>query len=136
MNVYRALPPGLNSWEREFAALLDADAAGVVNWWHRNPDRKPWSVQVVLENGHPFFPDFIVGISGRRRELGALLADPKFHFELTAALPKTHAEHPVYGRVLIISRQGSAQWMTVRYDAQQRRAVLEREFRLVDAAGY
>ena len=37
LNVYRALPPGLNSWERDFAALLDADSAGVVQWWHRNP---------------------------------------------------------------------------------------------------
>lgn len=136
LNVYRALPPGLNSWERDFAALLDADAAGLVHWWHRNPPRQPWSVQVVLPNGHGFFPDFIVGIHGRKKELGALLADPKFHFEITAELPKTHAEHPVYGRVLILSRQGSAQWLTVRYDAQQRRAVAEREFRLVDAAGY
>lgn len=136
LNVYRALPPGLNSWERDFVALLDADAAGTVNWWHRNPPRQPWSVQVVLANGHGFFPDFIVGMHGRKKELGALLADPKFHFEITAELPKTHAEHPVYGRVLILSRQGSAQWMTVRYDDKQRRAVLEREFRLVDAAGY
>jgi type III restriction enzyme len=136
LNVYRALPPGLNSWERDFAALLDADAAGVVSWWHRNPPRQPWSVQVVLANGHGFFPDFIVGMHGRKKELGALLADPKFHFEITAELPKAHAEHPVYGRVLILSRQGSAQWMTVRYDDKQHRAVLEREFRLVDAAGY
>ncbi len=136
LNAYGALPPGLNSWERDFAALLDADSAGVVNWWHRNPPRQPWSVQVMLANGHGFFPDFIVGMPGRKNELGALLADPKFQFELSAELPKTHAEHPVYGRVLIISRQGSAQWMTVRYDDKQRRAVLGREFRLVDAAGY
>ncbi len=136
LNAYGAVPPGLNSWERDFAALLDADAAGVVNWWHRNPPRQPWSVQVVLANGHGFFPDFIVGLNGRKKELGALLADPKFQFELTSELPKTHAEHPVYGRVLIVSRQGSAQWMTVRFDDKQHRAVLEREFRLVDAAGY
>ncbi len=136
LNAYGALPPGLNSWERDFAALLDADSAGVVNWWHRNPPRQPCSVQVMLANGHGFFPDFIVGMPSRKNELGALLADPKFHFELSAELPKTHAEHPVYGRVLIISRQGSAQWMTVRYDGEQRRAILGREFRLVDAAGY
>ena len=136
LNVYRALPPELNSWERDFAALLDADAGGVVNWWHRNPPRQPWSVQVVLANGHGFFPDFIVGVNGRKKEFGALLADPKFHFEITAELPKSHAEHPLYGRVLILARQGAAQWMTVRYDAVQKRAVLDREFRLADAAGY
>lgn len=136
LNVYRALPQELNSWERDFAALLDADAGGVVNWWHRNPPRQPWSVQVVLANGHGFFPDFIVGVNGRKKEFGALLADPKFHFEITAELPKSHAEHPLYGRVLILARQGAAQWMTVRYDPVQKRAVLDREFRLADAAGY
>ncbi|MEN9572838.1 MAG: hypothetical protein RL514_693 [Verrucomicrobiota bacterium] len=137
LNVYGRFPPDMDSaWERDFAATLDADSLGVVNWWHRNPPKKEWSVRVVLEDGRGFYPDFIIGLKGRKKELGALLADPKFHFEITAELPKTHAEHPVYGRVLIISRLGSAQWMTVCYDAQQRRAVLEREFRLVDAAGY
>lgn len=136
LNVYRALPPGLNSWERDFAALLDADSAGVVSWWHRNPSRQPWSVQVVLANGHGFFPDFIIGVNGRKNELGALLADTKFAYEVSQELPKSQADHPAYGRVLVVTRQGSAQWMTVRYDPQQNRAVLEREFRLADAAGY
>ena len=136
LNVYRRIPPGLNTWERDFAALLDADAAGVVNWWHRNPPRQPWSVQVVLANGHGFFPDFVIGVNGRKKELGALLADPKFHFEITAELPKSHAEHPLYGRVLILARQAAAQWITVRYDAAQKRALLDKEFRLSDAAGF
>ena len=34
--------------------------------------------------------------------------------------------HPVYGRVLILSRQGTTQWMTVRYDEQRQKAVLDR----------
>jgi hypothetical protein len=37
---------------------------------------------------------------------------------------------------LILNRQGDAQWMTVRYDERQQKAVLDQEFRLVDAAGY
>jgi hypothetical protein len=136
LNVYGAQPPGLNSWERDFAALLDADSANVVNWWHRNLPHKPWSVQVVLADGRGFFPDFVIGINGRKKELGGLLADPKFAFELTQEQPKTYAEHPVYGRVLVLSKQGGGQWVTVRYDAGQRRAMPDREFRLVDAAGY
>jgi superfamily II DNA or RNA helicase len=136
LNVYRTLPPGLNSWERDFAALLDGDNAGVVKWWHRNPSRQPWSVQVVLANGHGFFPDFIVGVQGRKSELGALLADTKFAFEISQELPKTQADHPAYGRVLIVTRQGSARWMTVRYDEKQGKAVLNHEFRLADTAGY
>ena len=51
-------------------------------------------------------------------------------------MPKAHARHPVYGRVVILSLQGGAQWMTVRYDERQQRAVLDHEFRLADAAGY
>lgn len=136
LNVYRALPPGLNSWERSFAGLLDSDPAGVVNWWHRNPPRQPWSVQVVLANGHGFYPDFIVGVRGRKNELGALLTDPKFAFEISQELPKANAEHPVYGRVLVLNLKAGGQWMTVRYDEKLQKAVLDREFRLADAAGY
>jgi hypothetical protein len=107
-----------------------------VRWWHRNPPHKPWSVQVVLDNGKGFFPDFVIGIEGRNCEDQGLLADPKFAFEITQELPKTYSVHPVYGRVLILSRQGTTQWMTVRYDEQRQKAIFDREFLLADAAGY
>jgi type III restriction enzyme len=136
LNVYGVMPPGLNSWERPFAELLDRDTRWIVRWWHRNPPHKPWSVQVVLDNGKGFFPDFVIGIDGRKREDGGLLADPKFAFEITQELPKTYSVHPVYGRVLILSRQGNTQWMTVRYDEQREKAILDREFLLADMAGY
>jgi type III restriction enzyme len=136
LNVYRIMPPGLNTWERPFAELLDRDSQKIVRWWHRNLPHKPWSVQVVLDNGGGFFPDFVIGIEGRKCEDGGLLADPKFQFEITQEQPKTYAKHPVYGRVLILSLLGGAQWMTVRYDEQRQKAVLDAEFRLADAAGY
>jgi hypothetical protein len=136
LNVYRVMPPGLNTWEQPFAELLDRDTQKIVRWWHRNLPHKSWSVQVVLETGAPFFPDFVIGIDGRKTEDGGLLADPKFAFEITQEQPKTYAEHPTYGRVLILNRQGGAQWMTVRYDERQQKAVLDKEFRLADAAGY
>jgi type III restriction enzyme len=135
-NVYGRMPPDMDStWERDFAATLDADALGVVNWWHRNPPKKEWSVRVVLDDGHGFYPDFIIGIEGRKKELGALLADPKLLFEISDELPKTHAEHPTYGRVLILTKKGP-QWLTVWYDEKQKRAVAGPEFRFADAAGY
>jgi type III restriction enzyme len=136
LNVYRVMPPGLNSWERPFAEMLDRDTQKIVRWWHRNPPLRPWSVSVVLDDGRNFFPDFVIGVEGRKHEDGGLLADPKFAFEITQEQPKTHAEHPIYGRVLVLSLQGGAQWMTVRFDEKQRKAVLDREFRLSDAAGY
>jgi len=136
LNVYRIMPPGLNTWELPFAELLDRDSQDIVRWWHRNLPHKPWSVQVVLDNGGGFFPDFVIGIEGRKCEDGGLLADPKFQFEITQEQPKTYAQHPVYGRVLILSLQGGAQWMTVRYDERLQKAVLDQEFRLADAAGF
>jgi hypothetical protein len=136
LNVYRVMPPGLNSWEYSFAELLDRDTQNIVRWWHRNLPHKRWSVQVVLDTGKSFFPDFIIGIEGRKYENGGLLADPKFSFETTQEQPKTYARHPSYGRVLILSLEGGAQWMTVSYDERRQRAILDREFRLVDAAGY
>ncbi|MCF8808356.1 DEAD/DEAH box helicase family protein [Xanthomonas campestris pv. campestris] len=49
----------VNSEEREFIHSLDRDDAVV--WWHRNPDRKPWSVRLVRgEHGNYFYPDFVV----------------------------------------------------------------------------
>jgi type III restriction enzyme len=136
LNVYGVFPPGLNTWERPFAELLDRDSQAIVKWWHRNLPFKPWSVQVVLDNGRGFYPDFVIGIDGRKCEDGGLLADPKFHFEITQELPKSYAVHPVYGRVLILSLQGGSQWMTVRYDEARQKAELDREFLLADAAGY
>ena len=136
LNVYRVMPPGLNTWEQPFAQLLDRDSDHIVHWWHRNLPHKPWSVQVVLDNGKGFFPDFVIGVEGRHTEDGGLLADPKFAFEITQEQPKTYAEHPVYGRVLILSLQGGAQWMTVRYDQTREKAVLDTEFRITDAPGY
>lgn len=136
LNVYGRMPMDMDSsWERGFAEALDADSLGVVQWWHRNPPKKDWSVRVVLEDGRAFYPDFIIGVNGRKKELGALLADPKLMFEMADELPKTHAEHPTYGRVLILTKQGP-QWLTVRYDEKQQRAVPGREFLLADAAGY
>ena len=52
----------LNSEEREFARALDH--ADFVAWWHRNPDRKPWSVRLVRgEHQNYFYPDFVVCLS-------------------------------------------------------------------------
>lgn len=49
----------LNGEERDFAKALDR--ADFVEWWHRNPDRKPWSVRLVRgEHQNYFYPDFVV----------------------------------------------------------------------------
>lgn len=135
-NVYGIIPNGLNTWERPFADLLDRDANGIVKWWHRNEPQKPWSVNVLMPDGRGFFPDFIIGVEGRKTEEGVLLADPKFNYQRDDEAPKVLAEHQVYGRVLILFRDGGTRWMTVDYDNKTRKPCLAREFRLSDAAGF
>jgi len=75
-------------------------------------------------------------IQGCKTEGGILLADPKWGYERLAELPKTQAVHRVYGRVLVLTREGDTQWQVVRYDETTQRAVLDRPFRLADAAGF
>lgn len=136
LNIYGVIPPGLNNWERPFADLLDRDANGIVKWWHRNEPRKPWSVNVLLPDGRGFYPDFVIGIEGRKTEDGILLADPKLNYQRDDEAPKTHVCHRVYGRVMILSREGGTRWMTVGYDEKANKPYLAREFRLSDAAGF
>jgi len=134
-NAYGVIPMGLNTWERPFAELLDHDANGIVTWWHRNELRRPWSVNVLMPDGRGFYPDFVIGVSGRRTENNILLADPKFYFQSDDEAPKIMAEHQTYGRVLIVYRDG-IRWMTVGYDAKAQKPILAREFRLADAPGF
>lgn len=135
-NIYGVYPEGLNTWERGFAEWLDGDKLGVVRWWHRNLPRLPWSINVPQPDGRGFFPDFVVGVNGRKTEESALLADPKWNYDHAEEARKAGARHPAYGSVLVLSRQGDARWVTVRYDADRDRAYTDREFVLSDAAGF
>lgn len=134
-NIYGVIPPQMNGWERDFAQILDRDPNNLVNWWHRNPSDKPWSVNVLLANGRGFYPDFVIGLEGRKTELGALLADPKDRFETSREAPKVLAEHRIYGRVLIVAKDG-ARWMTVEFDEKSNKPVAQKEFRLSDSPGF
>ena len=119
-----------------FAKWLDGDTLGIVRWWHRNLPRLPWSVNVPLPDGRGFFPDFVVGINGRKTEDGALLADPKWGFDRMEEAPKAEVKHPAYGSVLVLYRERDFRWLTVRYDAERDRASTDRQFFLSDAAGF
>ncbi len=49
----------LNNVELSFAKALDE--CDFVAWWHRNPDRKPYSVRIVRgEHKNFFYPDFVI----------------------------------------------------------------------------
>ena len=64
-SAYGVFPHRLNKEEQDFAAFLDADKTGTVKWWMRNPENETWATRLILPSGHRFFPDFVVGVSGR-----------------------------------------------------------------------
>lgn len=64
-SAYGVFPHRLNKEEQDFAAFLDKDRTGTVKWWLRNPENETWATRLILPSGHRFFPDFVVGVSGR-----------------------------------------------------------------------
>ena len=64
-SAYGVFPHRLNKEEQDFAAFLDEDKTGTVKWWMRNPENETWAIRLILPSGHRFFPDFVVGVSGR-----------------------------------------------------------------------
>ncbi len=136
LNAYGINPAGMNSWERGFAEYLDADDSETVLWWHRNPARKAWSINVLLENGKGFYPDFIVGIRQRPRDDSGLLADTKYAYETSRELPKLLAEHAAYGRVLILTKNQAQKWAIAKLDEITGRGVIAGPFRLSEARSY
>lgn len=95
----------LNRLERDFASALDG--SDFVHWWHRNPDKKPYSVRVVrAEHEHYFYPDFVVCVE---HNVGAppmqRLLETK---ESTKdAARKAKRSPAAYGKVLFLTPDGN-----------------------------
>ena len=66
--AYGVIPSRLTRPERSLAELLDTDESGTVLWWLRNVENTSWATRIILPNGKSFFPDFVVGVHGRRSE--------------------------------------------------------------------
>lgn len=95
----------LNSLEQAFARALDE--AEFVHWWHRNPDKKPYSVRVVrAEHEHYFYPDFVVCVSHEEGEtpMQRLLETKE---STKDAARKAQHFPPVYGKVLFLTPDGN-----------------------------
>lgn len=131
-NVHGVMPKGLNTRENPFAE----DTNNVVMGWHRNLPHNPWSVNVLRPAGRGCYPDFGIGIDGRKTDDDALPADPKLNSQRGDEAAKGLAEHRSYGRVMILYPEGGTRWMTVGYDQEAKKPVLDREFRLSDAARF
>ncbi|KAB2931425.1 MAG: DNA/RNA helicase [Candidatus Contendobacter sp.] len=138
LNVYGVMPPDLNEHERQFAELLDADAAGTVLWWHRNEPRKPWSIGIVLPDGDRYFPDFAVGVNGRARGGGVLLVEIKGGHLLQSeeTLEKAVAAHQIYGPPVMLTRRDDGSFWIVRYIENKNRVEEDQAFRVENMAQY
>lgn len=95
----------INSLEQAFSRALDD--AGFVHWWHRNPDKKPYSVRVVrAEHDHYFYPDFVVCVSHEPGEapMQRLLETKE---STKDAARKSQHFPPAYGKVLFLTPDGN-----------------------------
>lgn len=95
----------LNQLEQDFARALDE--ADFVQWWHRNPDKKTYSVRVVRsEHEHYFYPDFVVcvssGVDGT--PIQRLLETKE---STKDAARKAKHFPPSYGKVLFLTPDGN-----------------------------
>jgi len=96
--------------ELEFARALDR--ASFVKWWHRNPDRKPYSVQLVRgEHKNYFYPDFIVFLEHFRGDSPMLrLIETKESTKDASNKSKRFSDF--YGRVMFITEnKGALRWI-------------------------
>lgn len=92
----------LNNEEREFAKALDRSA--FVRWWHRNPDRKAYSVRLVRgEHKNYFYPDFVVCVEHiPGDEPAERLIETKENVKDAARKSKHTPLH--YGQVLFLTK--------------------------------
>jgi len=136
LNVYKVYPQ-MNNWEIEFAQVLDSDDTNTVLWWHRNEPKKPWSINVLMENGQNFYPDFIIGIRELATEDCGLLSDTKEAYQRTSELPKLVAEHRTYGRVLILTKGNPKKiWEIAKWDTLYDKPAIEGRFLIREAYRY
>ncbi len=134
-NIYGIYPPGMNPWEESFAQDLDKAPGDIIQWWHRNEVRKPYSLNLLLPSGRNFYPDFVIKVHNRAKE-GILLADPKDRWEQEQEHDKILAEHPSYGRALILTKAGQYSWQPIVWDQKLRKPVLAGTWSWEHAAGW
>ncbi|SFO44952.1 DEAD/DEAH box helicase [Sphingomonas sp. OK281] len=129
LNVYGVVPKGLNNWERAFVAVLDDDVSDTVTWWHRNEPRKPEAVSICAPGTrYNYYPDFVVGVRGRRSEHSVILVETKHQTNSEDSMAKARAEHSQYGRVMMLTRTDAGQWWIVQYDHDREQVVRSHPF--------
>lgn len=101
--------------ERAFAKALDR--ADFVHWWHRNPDRKGFSVRIVRgEHKNYFYPDFVVCLEHFPGD-EPLMRLVETKDSIKDAMRKAKRPSPYYGKVLFMTKDMS-KWKWIGADGQ------------------
>jgi type III restriction enzyme len=99
--------------ERLFAKALDR--SDFVHWWHRNPDRKSFSLRLVrMEHKNYFYPDFIVCLEHFPGD-DPLVRLVETKESVKDAARKAKRESPLYGKVLFITKD-IQKWRWIKED--------------------
>lgn len=100
----------LGKGELDFAIALDS--ADFVHWWHRNPDRKAFSVAVMRgEHQNYFYPDFVVCLDHFPGDDPLLRLIETKHDTKDAARKARHVPR-YYGQVLFLTKdQDVVRWV-------------------------
>jgi hypothetical protein len=132
LGSYGIFPPDLNNDELAFAQHLDADLTDTVEWWHRNEPRKSHSVGLVMPDGKGYFPDFLVKVNGRNKGEGLLLIEVKGeHLINSLNTPdKALASHKLYRKPLMVMKENSGRWVTLRFNEKNNKLEPDSIFRI------
>lgn len=131
LGAYGVFTDYMNKEERSFAELLDDDTSGTVKWWLKNPENRTWATRIILPTGRRFFPDFAIGIAGRKNRDHVALVEIKDDGETGRLqsdinLLKAQVRHKDYGRVTWAFRQG--QWVRGEFNPFENRIVANQRF--------
>lgn len=121
LGAYGVFPDTMNNEEMALARYIDADESGLVRWWLRNPENTTWAVRIMRPSGRLFFPDFVVGIAGRKTpDMIALIevkddgTDGRLHSQDNRE--KIQTVHNSYRNVFWTYRNGEKIWVRAQYD--------------------
>jgi type III restriction enzyme len=113
--------------------MLDNDDTGRIKWWLRNLKREKWATLLILLTGNRFFPDFVVGVSGRRTRDSFALVEIKddgetglLHSDSNAAV-KIRCEHSEYKKVFWSFREAEGVFL---------KAVWNQSYNRISAPGH
>lgn len=135
--AYGAFIGRFNKPERAFAEMLDNDDTGRIRWWLRNPENEKWATRLILPNGKRFFPDFAVGIAGRKTRDGIALVEIKDDGETgrlhsDSNVLKIRSEHGDYKKVFWSFREADGVFLKAVWSHSHNRIFSSGPFEIED----